>query len=205
MPLAVILPLAVACALAAAGAAPGTAQGQPPADPAQGRAVFEAKGCAACHAGRRRDGVPAVQELQHPQGAFELAGRLWNHAPAMFALLTREGLAWPEITPADMAHLMAYLGGDARRDPVPEPVRGQAALLRKGCLKCHSLRGEGGRIAPDLAGRRAAYESPAAWAAAMWVHTPRMAARAAELGVLYPRFAGDEMGNLVGFLRSAAR
>jgi cytochrome c553 len=168
--------------------------------------VFETKRCGACHvAGRRQDGAPALEELRRPQGAFELAGRLWNHVPAMFALLASEGLAWPEITLTEMAGLLAYLGGDTRRDPAPEPVKGQVALLRKGCLKCHSLRGEGGRIAPDLAGRRAAYESPAAWAATMWVHTPRMAARAAEVGVLYPRFAGEEMGNLVGFLRSAAR
>jgi hypothetical protein len=32
-----------------------------------------------------------------------------------------------------------------------------------------------------------------------------MADKARELGVLYPRFADDEMDNLVGFLRSAAK
>jgi hypothetical protein len=37
----------------------------------------------------------------------------------------------------------------------------------------------------------------------MWRHTPRMAAKALERGVLYPRFSGDEMPNLLAFLRSA--
>jgi hypothetical protein len=30
-----------------------------------------------------------------------------------------------------------------------------------------------------------------------------MAVKALELGILYPRFVDDEMGNLVGFLRSS--
>ena len=37
----------------------------------------------------------------------------------------------------------------------------------------------------------------------MWRHTPGMAAKARELGILYPRFSDDEMRNLVAFLRTA--
>jgi cytochrome c551/c552 len=122
----------------------------------------------------------------------------------MFAALKQEGAGWPQISVAEMADLMAYLQAEAPRDPEPDPLRGQVVLVRKACLKCHSLRGEGGRIGPDLAERRSEYASAAAWAATMWTHTPRMAAVAAEQGVLYPRFSGDEMGNLLGFLRSAS-
>jgi cytochrome c2 len=166
--------------------------------------LFAGKHCAGCHLPRGRSGVgPALEELRRPQGAFELAGRLWNHVPAMFASLAREGTEWPQISLAEMADLMAYLEAAPARDPPPDPLKGQVVLVRRACLKCHSLRGEGGGIGPDLAGRRAEYASAAAWAAAMWTHTPRMAAVAAERGVLYPRFTGDEMGNLLGFLRSA--
>jgi len=49
------------------------------------------------------------------------------------------------------------------------------------------VRGEGGRIGPELAEHRSDYESPPAWAAAMWAHTPRMAAVAGEQGVPYPQ------------------
>jgi hypothetical protein len=103
-----------------------------------------------------------------------------------------------------MADLMAYLLADAGRDPEPNLLKGQLVLLRKGCLKCHSLAREGGRIEPDLAERRADYDSAAAWAAAMWTHTPAMATMAARQGIPYPRFSEDEMGNLVGFLKQAA-
>jgi hypothetical protein len=122
----------------------------------------------------------------------------------MFAALQRAEVEWPQIGVEEMSDLMAYLQAAPPRDPPPDLVRGQAVLVRKGCLKCHSLRGEGGRIGPDLAEHRADYDSAAAWAATMWTHTPRMAAVAGERGVLYPRFSGDEMGNLLGFLRRAS-
>ena len=99
---------------------------------------------------------------------------------------------------------MAYLLADATRDAKPDPAKGELVLMRKGCLKCHSLAREGGKVEPDLAEPRADYESAVVWATAMWTHSPAMAAMAARQGIAYPRFADDEMGNLVGFLKQAA-
>lgn len=176
-----------------------------PGDPDAGRTVFADKQCPRCHLTRDERGAgPALESIRRPQGEMELAGRLWNHLPAMFASVTGRGADWPPISVPEMGDLMAYLQADARRDPEPDLARGQMTLLRKGCLKCHSLRREGGPVKPDLAERRADYESAAAWAAAMWAHTPRMAEMARRQGVPYPRFSGDEMANLVGLLRSAA-
>lgn len=200
-----LLLLATGLSVAVVGAvAPAAAQ--TPGDPDRGRSVFTAKRCAGCHAPGGERGVgPPLEALRRPQGVFELAGRLWNHAPAMFTLLVLEGIPWPPISAAEMADLMAYLRASGALDPPPDLFKGQVALLRKGCLKCHSLGGEGGRIGPELARRLAAYEAAAAWAAAMWTHTPRMAAKAMEVGVLYPRFSNDEMGNLVAYLRTATK
>lgn len=195
------LGIGAACALAL-GAGPGLAGS---GDPDRGRALFASKHCARCHVPRAEPGLgPPLEDLRRPQGEMELAGRLWNHVPVMFATLAREGLPWPDISVAEMGHLMAYLRADASRDAAPDLARGQVTLLRKGCLKCHSLRREGGRVEPDLAGPRADYDSAPAWAAAMWAHTPRMAAMAGRRGLDYPRFSGDEMGNLLGFLRYAS-
>ena len=187
-------------------AAVGAARAEPPGDPARGREIFAAKACARCHLPRGQDGVgPALEQLRRPQGTFALAGRLWNHAPAMFTVLKMTDVQWPQISAAEMGDLMAYLDADPSRDPAFDLAKGQLVLLRKSCLKCHSLRGEGGRLAPDLSAQRPAYESAVAWATRMWGHTPSMAAKAIEVGVLYPRFADDEMLNLVAFLRSSAR
>ena len=174
-------------------------------DAARGHAVFATKACSRCHHPRGQPGIgPPLDDLRRPQGAYELTGRLWNHAPAMFTVLKIEGLEWPQISAAEMADLMAYLLADPGRDPSPDPVKGQVTLVNKGCLKCHRLRGEGGRVGPDLAERRAVFAPAAIWGATMWAHTPRMAAAAIQQGVLYPRFSGYEMVHLLGFLQRAA-
>lgn len=192
----------LACAVLAA-APPLAAQLQ--GDAERGRSVFSVKQCVRCHAaGGEKLVGPPVEQLKRPQGAYELAGRLWNHAPAMFATLRQEGYAWPEIGAAEMADLMAYLQANPARDAAPDLFRGQTLLLRKGCLKCHGFRGEGGLVAVELTQPRPAYGSAILWTAAIWSHAPRMAEEAKRMGVLYPRFSGEEMGNLVGFLRSAA-
>jgi cytochrome c len=195
--------MAVALALAThLAAAPALATG----DAERGRALFADKQCARCHRPEGQSGVgPAIDQLRRPQGAFELTGRMWNHAPAMFTALVREAIEWPRLTSADAADLMAYLRAEPARDGTTDLLQGQAALVTKGCLKCHALNGEGARVAADLGQRRPEYADPAAWGAAVWTHTPRMAEMARQRGILYPRFDGNEMANLVAFLRSAAR
>ncbi|HEV8307202.1 MAG TPA: c-type cytochrome [Methylomirabilota bacterium] len=187
--------------LAVLGAA---AAGETPGDATRGRAVFAGKGCGRCHL-RRDEGQgmgPPLEAIRRPQGMLELAGRLWNHAPAMFATVEQEGLKWPDMTREQMADLMAYLQADPTRDPTPVPLQGQVVLVRKGCLKCHRLRGEGGTEAIELTAYHGRYASPVVWATTIWNHAPRMAGAARRLGILYPRFSGDEMANLVEFLRS---
>ena len=120
-------------ALAAAGP---PAAAQAPGDAPRGRTLFEQKQCAHCHRPRGQPGTgPALEEIRRPQGALELAGRIWNHAPVMFALLKQQGLEWPQIGGAEMADLMAYLQADPARDPAPDLYQGQVLLIRKGCLE----------------------------------------------------------------------
>jgi cytochrome c2 len=187
----------------AVGATVAVADAQTAGDPAGGRELFAAKQCVRCHRPRPEASLgPPLEALRRPQGAYELAGRLWNHAPAMFTVLKLEGVEWPRIDAAEMASVMVYLQADPARDPAPDPGKGQMILVAKGCLKCHAWKGEGARVGPELSGRRDTYAPAATWAAAMWGHTPRMALVAVERAVVYPRFTGDEMLHLLGFLRA---
>jgi mono/diheme cytochrome c family protein len=185
-------------AVAVAGA--GTASAQP-GDASRGRQVFEVKRCARCHRPHGEPSVgPPAERVRQPQGAYELAGRLWSHVPQMFTALTHEGVPWPDVSEVEMADLMVYLGADPARDPRPDPLRGHDTLVTKGCLKCHSLRGEGARLASAFEERKTLFAPPARWAATIWRHTPRMAALAMERGILYPRFSDAEMRHLAAYL-----
>jgi cytochrome c2 len=199
-------PALAAVALTAAlgiAAGPASVRAQAAGDAARGRETFAAKQCGHCHQPRGQSGVgPSLDVLRRPQGAYELTGRLWNHAPAMFTLLGQQQLPWPTISEPEMGDLMAYLQADERRDPRVDLARGQTALVAKGCLKCHAWHGEGAKVAPDLATRRDKLVPAVRWATTLWAHAPRMAQVAIAREVLYPRFSGDEMVNLIGFLRS---
>ena len=197
------LACALGVALSVVGVSAHFAAAEPAGDAARGEQVFASKQCAHCHRATDPPGVgPRLGELRRPQGAYELTGRFWNHAPAMFTALQQERLPWPAIDERAMTDLMAYLQADPARDPAAQPRRGAMVLVKKGCLKCHRFRGEGSNIAGDLAERRDDYGSPARWAVTVWSHTPRIAQKAIERGIQYPRFTGDEMTHLLGFLRT---
>jgi cytochrome c2 len=194
-----------ALALVVLGSGPTAVAADPAGDATRGRAVFEAKGCDRCHVSREQGARmgPPLEVLRRSQGLLELAGRLWNHAPSMLAALGQAGLAWPHLSAAEMGDLAAYLVADAARDPRADPFQGQVVLIRKACLKCHRLQGEGAAVATELTRYPGGYRSAVEWVTTVWSHSPRMAADAARLGVLYPRFSGDEMAHLVEFLRAA--
>jgi len=83
--------------------------------------------------------------------------------------------------------------------PSQDPLAGSRVFGAKGCVKCHSINGVGGKVGPDLARRlrpRSFYDV----ATAMWNHLPRMADRMKQLGITRPQLTAQEAGDLVGFL-----
>jgi len=171
----------------------------------QGRRLFEEKGCIQCHVppGKPKDIGPPLATLQQRQGLLELAGRLWNHAPAMQEEFAKRGRTWPTFSKEEMADLAAFLLARPGADPPGSEARGQVLLLKKGCLKCHAFFGEGAGVGPDLS-RSTVYDSPLDWATGVWDHAPKMRAKAEQLGTEYPRFEADEMVDLVAFLKASA-
>ena len=87
-----------------------------------------------------------------------------------------------------------------RPDAIPEePLKGRELFLSKGCVKCHAVRGEGGRIGPDL-GKGFFARSLTQMAALMWNHAPVMRVKTRELKLSWPNFKEKEMGELVAYL-----
>src|SRR6266508_911749 len=83
--------------------------------------------------------------------------------------------------------------------PSQDPLAGSRVFGAKGCVKCHSINGVGGKVGPDLARAlkpRSFYDV----ATAMWNHLPRMADRMKQLGIARPQLTSQEAGDLVGFL-----
>lgn len=80
-------------------------------DVERGRAVFQQKGCARCHAINGEGGKfgPVLAPTSHPHPPIELAGMMWNHSPTMSAMMSALEIPRPVFEGTEMADLLAYL------------------------------------------------------------------------------------------------
>ncbi len=179
----------------------------PMAFPQAGGRVAAAKGCGTCHAlpweARGKKTGPPFLAPAPPQPASEVVRRLWNHIPGMRRHFLALGLAWPMMRKGEMADLLTFLGMQPGLERASNLDRGRALLIQKGCLKCHALAGEGGRVATDLALFRQ-YGSPIPLASALWNKAPSMLDRIDASGIPYPIFGEGEMADLLAFLGAFA-
>jgi mono/diheme cytochrome c family protein len=187
------------------------ALGQPPdervyaiwGDPKAGRKVYADKRCGKCHA---IDGVgPRIgpdlgKPPKEPQTITQIAGTMWNHAPSMRRMAREEGVRWEPFKDSEMRDLIAFLYFLRMQDQPGDIRRGRRLFDRKGCGACHTLGGEGGKMGPDLS-RWRRYVSPILWAEIMWEHAVEMEEKMRELGLAWPRFRGNEMVDLIAFIR----
>ena len=105
---------------------------------------------------------------------------------------------WQAIGLAVMLVLVFFVT-PAMASEFGDPVQGQAIFQSKGCVRCHAVRGAGGRIGPDL-GRKVVQSSFYEIASGMWNHSPAMGERMEEFKVTRPYFDGNELADVAAFL-----
>ncbi len=87
--------------------------------------------------------------------------------------------------------------------PIPgDPRAGEQIVRDEGCLGCHNVRGEGQRVAPDLARSTARAYSPGLMAALMWNHAPAMWSAMEKRGVERPRIDEPRAAHLFAYFYS---
>jgi cytochrome c len=118
----------------------------------------------------------------------------------MWAKMKEEGVPFPRLSERDASDLIAYLHYVQYMGATGNATRGRDLFRTKGCAYCHALGGTTA-VGPDLFASKAV-QSPAHWASAMWNHAPAMKEKAAQEQIAWPRFEGDEMRDLVAFLRA---
>jgi len=172
-------------------------------DAAKGAALLADKGCNNCHSIRGVGGNigPDFMALDLNCSVTEIAGRMWNHGPKMWAAMQEKGMAVPTFAKGEMADVMAYIYGLKLEEIRGDAGKGHDVLDKKQCLSCHSLKGKGATVAPDLAAS-ARLSAPLEMVTKMWNHAPRMREKVGEKKLPWPKFAGDEMADLYAYLHS---
>lgn len=174
-------------------------------DPRTGSLLFQKKGCVQCHAvngvGGRLAPDLGVRALPR-SGLDELVSAMWNHAPRMWEVMRKQKLPYPSLSRQDMAHLFAYMYTATYAEEPGDMLKGKKLFADKGCIRCHSVHGEGGSIGPDLSARRD-LATPIAWTQAMWNHSPAMEGTLRQLDMAWPKFEDREMNDLLAYVRES--
>ena len=176
-----------------------------PGDPTAGHAVFEKKGCIHCHAVRSSGGHSAPDLSQIAAGgANEWTRAMWNHAGSMVTPISKELGEWPQFMGTEMRDLVAYAAegnGKPNAQPPGDPEKGWK-VFEGGCIQCHSVHGNGGKLGPELGPDRELPLNTAQFAGVLWNHAPTMLRLSHEQGITPPNLDGTEMSDLAAFLGS---
>lgn len=169
-------------------------------DPVKGKLAFAAKGCSRCHAVFGDGGSigPDLGRTELRGSVTQLAGRMWNHWPAMSGAMQSMGMPTPVFRNEELADVFAYLFVSRYNAAEPSVEQGLAVYREKRCASCHGMHGEGG-IGPPLAPITNG-QSKEEIARRMWNHAPEMSVRMNDRQIAWPRFTADEIAALIRFV-----
>jgi mono/diheme cytochrome c family protein len=87
--------------------------------------------------------------------------------------------------------------------PVGDARRGEQLFETEQCIQCHSIKGKGGAIAPDLTRRIDRAYTPAVMASLMWNHAPDMWSAMKKQGIQKGSMTPDSAADLFAYFVSA--
>jgi mono/diheme cytochrome c family protein len=153
---------------------------------ARGQALFESKGCVACHTGKA-----ALAPRLKGKTLTDIAVDMWNHEPKM-------PVAPAPLELGEMREIASYLWAEQFFADQGSPAAGGRVFTSKRCATCHNDTSSG---APKLAGSGRSF-SATTLVSALWRHGPKMLDQMKTKGIAWPRFDAKEMANLVAYLNA---
>jgi cytochrome c2 len=80
-----------------------------------------------------------------------------------------------------------------------DPISGRRIFVDRGCVRCHSIWGNGGTLGPDFAVVGAG-RSLQQLAGLFWNHTPRMIDTVRDEGLLWPLFTETDLADIISYI-----
>ncbi len=157
-----------------------------------GKALYESKGCAACHASRRVD----LAERLKNHNLTQIAAEMWNHEPQMQKEM--KTASPPPLSRDEMREIVSYLWAGEFFRGGGNAVVGARVFTSLKCASCHNDPRSG---APKLRGSGRTF-SATAMVAALWHHGPNMLEQMKSNQIAWPRFSSADMANLIAYLNT---
>ena len=191
--------------IAALNSATCATRSLPLGDAERGKALFQSLNCIVCHSVNGVGGQKAPDLARsHGRGCspYEMAALMWNHAPAMWGAMAKEGVVRPSLDEQQVADLFVFFYAASYFETPGDSKRGRQLFLSKRCGQCHGIQ------SPVRVGIRPVAEWESLWdtivlAQQMWNHSRDMASALDRSKVPYPLLSAQELTDILAWLRNS--
>jgi len=174
------------------------------ADSKRGAAIFVGQSCTNCHSVSGRGGTSAPdlgRRFDRDYTPAGVASLMWNHAPAMWSAIAKQGVAMPRLSDADAADLFAYFYAAHFFEKPGEAQRGKALFASKHCGDCHALTGGSPNVGPPVSEWQALAD-PTLLIAQMFDHAAQMNTVMRQRNIAWPQLTAQDMSDMLVYLQN---
>jgi mono/diheme cytochrome c family protein len=191
--------------VAIASLAAGVAVAQPlSVDSQRGEQRFQSEGCVQCHSIDGKGGKIAPdlgKRIGRNYTPALLVSFMWNHAPAMWAAMDRQGIEARPLDERAAGDLFAYFYAVRFFDKPGDAARGKRLFASKHCSECHGIvRSKVEDAKPVIQWKTLG--DPILLAEAMWNHAANMREAFAMQKVSWPEITGQDLTDMLVYLRN---
>ena len=176
-----------------------------PANPLDGRIVFEKFKCINCHSINGIGGKvgPDFNADNFLSGDYDLITDMWNHSPKMMKMIGQMSTSQEKMSTEDFRKLRYYISFLGYMSKPGSVSLGRVLFARMNCGKCHTVgKATLGKI--DLT--KTGYEaSPVNLAQTMWNHAAEMHQKQKKSKIRISEFKGTDFANLAAYLESISK
>jgi len=173
-------------------------------DAQRGAELLRTEKCVSCHSVRGEGGTAAPdlgKMIGRDYTPSWMASVMWNHAPAMWALMAKQGIPKPQLTEDQAADLFAYFESVRFFERPGDAARGKQVFEEKHCADCHGISSPIAAGGPPVASWESV-AAPIALAQQMWNHASQMQAAMIARHIRWPEITGQELTDLVVYVQN---
>jgi mono/diheme cytochrome c family protein len=172
------------------------------ADSARGGDVFRTESCIQCHSVNGKGGKLAPdlgRRTGRGYSPVQMASLMWNHAPAMWSAMRKQGVVKSSLTEERAADLFAFLYSAKYFDTPGDAGRGKRAFAANSCGVCHAESGSG--VGPAVA-QWSSLTDPVLLVHSMWNHAAGMRKELEARKIAWPQLTSQELVDILVYLQN---
>jgi mono/diheme cytochrome c family protein len=173
-------------------------------DARRGLQIFQAEQCVQCHSLNGHGGTFAPDLARRIDRAYTpavMASLMWNHAPAMWDVMKKQGMVKGELSPESAADLFAYFVSNRYFEKPGDAARGKQAFAARRCSECHGITSSPLPAAPPVA-KWESLGDPLILVQQMWNHGGGMREAMTEKKVNWTPLTAQELTDMLVYLQN---